>query len=96
MNALAKHTPGPWSWNRMPNRFRLLSATGAESGLAVRILVAEDEVWPDHPNAVLIAAAPELAEALLALVDTANAHCPVDHPALPLARNILRKAGLLS
>ena len=47
-------------------------------------------------NALLIAAAPELADALLALVDTANAHCPVDHPALPLARNILRKAGLLS
>lgn len=46
-------------------------------------------------NARLIAAAPEMAEALAALVDTRHALCPVDHPALAAARAALTKAGIL-
>ncbi len=89
MNALAKHAPGPWT-HSPPKRGekRKVRAFGGA------YIVAADVAG--EANARLISAAPELAAALLALVDTTNAHCPVDHPALPLARNILRKAGLLS
>ena len=82
-------TPGPWELRGS----RLVTDANG--------VVIADDVSANHPgtpeaNARLIAAVPEMAAALLALVDTTNAHCPVDHPALPLARNILRKAGLLS
>lgn len=89
MNAQAKHTPGPWAYipPTQGEQRKVLAFGGA-------YLVATDVAW--EPNAHLIAAVPEMAAALLALVDTANAHCPVDHPALPLACAALRKAGLLS
>lgn len=83
----------------MPNRFRLLSAKGEESGLAVRILVAEDEVWPDHPNALLIAAAPEMLEALRELLRWSGSDDTIAGPeiaARSAARAAIRKAGLLS
>ena len=106
MNALAKHTPGPWSVSdglvRLEDQIdQLLRDVGSDKEwIPVVIRDGDGECGVTalcHPvNAHLIAAAPEMAAALLALVDTTNAHCPVDHPALPLARSILRKAGLLS
>lgn len=89
-------TPGPWSWNRMPHRFLLLSAKGEETGLAVRILVAEDEVWPNQPNARLIAAAPEMAEALGRALDVLDdLPFPEGEGAKQAARAALAKAGIL-
>jgi len=59
-----RHTPGPWSWQRMPHRFRLLSAKGEPTGLAVKVLEAEDEMFPHSANARLIASAPDMLKLL--------------------------------
>jgi hypothetical protein len=79
LSPYADHTPGPWSWQRQPHCFRLLSANGTDAGLAVKILSAEDEVFPNSSNARLIAAAPMLLRenaalraALEAIVDHAD------------------------
>lgn len=90
-------TPGPWRAHIAADSIRVSDGVCSADGLHV-CDVASYGALPStiHANALLISAAPELAAALLALVDATNAHCPVDHPALPLARNILRKAGLLS
>ena len=98
MNAPAKHTLGPW---RIGDAGKTVFGPFTASPCPVTVAKMPEAsprcgMEERKSNALLIAAAPELADALLALVDTANAHCPVDHPALPLARNILRKAGLLS
>lgn len=98
MNALAKHTLGPWRIGDAGKTvFGPFTAEPCPVTVA-RMPEASPRCGADErkANVLLIAAAPEMAAALLALVDTTNAHCPVDHPALPLARNILRKAGLLS
>jgi len=98
MNALAKHTLGPWRIGDAGKTvFGPFTAEPCPVTVA-RMPEASPRCGVDErkANVLLIAAAPEMAAALLALVDTTNAHCPVDHPALPLARNILRKAGLLS
>ena len=98
MNAQPKHTPGPWRIGDAGKTvFGPFTAEPCPVTVA-RMPEASPRCGADErkANVLLIAAAPEMAAALLALVDTANAHCPVDHPALPLARNILRKAGLLS
>jgi hypothetical protein len=88
MNPYKTHAPGGWTFRmESTNRYSVRAFQG-------NYLVASDVAG--EGNARLIASAPELAAALLALVDTANAHCPVDHPALPVARNILRKAALIS
>lgn len=68
----AKHTPGPWSWQPqgnnkhiLPRHYKLNAFTG--KGLAVTVLESEDEVWPKHPDARLIASAPDLLAALKAI-----------------------------
>ena len=61
---MSGHTPGPWAWRGTPGRSELHSAVGCVIGYA-----GYEGMWM-HPdgdeaaNARLIAAAPELLEAL--------------------------------
>jgi hypothetical protein len=59
---LSKHTPGPWNWYEHPGRVRL--AVRAK-GCLVADVVPQDAALA---NAKLIAVAPEMLEALEALV----------------------------
>lgn len=103
MNALAKHAPGPWAYTppKRGERRKVLAFDGA-------YIVAADIAG--EGNALLIAAAPELAAALLALVGPNAAtslciHKPKDglgrvmgtwsEDAAEAGRAALRKAGLL-
>jgi hypothetical protein len=66
---MSKHTPGPWAWNE--SFFGLQGATGPVlyyEGYAGMCLALERE----EANARLIAAAPDMLEALL----FAERHCP--------------------
>jgi hypothetical protein len=84
----AKHTPGPWT----------LAASAevvAIAGRTVTVICSvrqqgEDFEW--QPNARLIAAAPDLAEALQRAVDHADSHD--DYDWIGAARAALRKAGI--
>ncbi|WP_426779794.1 hypothetical protein [Pseudomonas aeruginosa] len=59
---MRKHTPGPWQWNHG----RLLHNVAGE--YSETILDIEEEAWrPTDDDAKLIAAAPELLGALIAM-----------------------------
>lgn len=64
---MSGHTPGPWAISRHPERVDIVS----QSGNVVAVLRTFGSYTPEDergPNAALIAAAPELAEALEAWV----------------------------
>ena len=62
------HTPGPWTWDNPQNCASGLSGAG---GSPVIEDMGYDGLWidPSSANARLIAAAPDLLEALTALLD---------------------------
>lgn len=66
----AAHTPGPWSWTNDDGRVRIMARLAPSDGLAV--LTDADE-----SNARLIAAAPDLLEALQDILDDLEAGVPV-------------------
>lgn len=80
---MSKHTPGPWTLTpdglAEPENCHLVVDRRSESGMA---------------NARLMAAAPELAEALQACLALLR-RLPEVYPAEQLARAALKKAGLL-
>ncbi len=65
----AKHSPGPWRWSDK-NMGDLLDAD--DSHVLARASDDETYIVPDRPDAALIAAAPELLEALRAVVKEAG------------------------
>jgi len=75
---MSKHTPGPWTicyYNRS-----ILEEHRSRDGCSVVIAKLPDIAGPEHepesyrPNANLIAAAPDMLEALRVLVGFAEAH----------------------
>ena len=99
-----KHTPGPWTTETFVKtgiEVTIVHATKgwAKSGMANRRTVAEVGHWKDRPNpeadAYLIAAAPELLEALEGLLDDLPgviADCMSDDGALDKANAAIAKA----
>ena len=69
------HTPGPWRWSK--KRWYLKSQT--------HYVLSVKETLPSEANARLIAAAPDMLDALEGLVDRATCYCgdcidmPVNH-----------------
>jgi len=66
----AKHTPGPWTFGEMLNgqgRIPDLNVYAADDMIVARVFPSEGE---GNPNAALIAAAPELKDELINLVNT--------------------------
>lgn len=59
----AKHTPGPWVWQHWPDGQNTV-ATQATLGTVANVWTSGAGVDIDKANARLIAAAPELLEAL--------------------------------
>ena len=83
----SKHTPGPWSVEHDfmdESAFAILS-----DDCVVATAWGNDHV---DANAHLIAAAPDMLEALRGVVDTCRADCPAGLPALSDARAALAKA----
>ncbi|MBV6027252.1 hypothetical protein KUT53_22515 [Pseudomonas aeruginosa] len=70
---MRKHTPGPWKWNHG----RLLHNVAGE--YSETILDIEEEAWrPTDDDAKLIAAAPDLLEALQVCIEQITALCSAD------------------
>lgn len=107
MNALAKHTPGPWFAGK-PGPMRHCNVYGPENthiATANHLIGGHGPEWIDNPdmaigeaeaNARLIAAAPEMAEALRELLADKYLSDPVNADRMAKSRAALRKAGLLS
>jgi len=66
-----KHTPGPWTLRQESDRFIHIVEPNSDAGIAA-VLTEHDEdgLAIDQANARLIAAAPELLEALKSVVKT--------------------------
>lgn len=91
----AQHTPGPWFWAPAGTSTILLADIGnaPHSGKPVGFLTSRlnDGFSPEHDkNALLIAAAPELLEALIEVVALANEQD--EHTGLMKARAAIAKA----
>jgi len=61
------HTPGPWSWNHGPRDSEFDTITGPKGFFICEIAISHPE---NEANARLIAAAPELLEALKIGIET--------------------------
>jgi hypothetical protein len=87
-----QHTPGPWAVgtdtarDAAPGRVHVLAQSITTSGLET-VAVASTE-----NNARLIAAAPELLDALIDCADTLAVLALIDEPALVAARAAIAKA----
>lgn len=94
----AKHTPGPWDatgaevWGTHAMRFNL--TTGGTPMIAT-VCKHEDaeRAFPYEANARLIAAAPELLEALIELADCGAEAWGEDRPCVRIARAAIAKAA---
>ena len=91
----AKHTPGPWRFytEPQPNGCPIV---GNGRGLMLAML-AHSVNYPDqrdeaNANARLIAAAPELLEALIELADCGAEAWGEDRPCVRIARDAIAKA----
>jgi 2-oxo-4-hydroxy-4-carboxy--5-ureidoimidazoline (OHCU) decarboxylase len=94
----AKHTPGPWSAmvigrNNM-DRGTVMVATTYRDGMAIDCFNSGSTFAESAANAHLIAAAPELLEALQRLLNEAhpNQQYVNGHPAAEAARAAIAKA----
>lgn len=90
-----KHTPGPWRYRQITalSVYAFYIIDGDASLVAEVAMQSEAE----EANARLIAAAPELADALEAALDALSnrAGWPEEEPTLVRARAALHKAGRL-
>lgn len=93
MQTVERHTPGPWTWRRVPLPGKgsspfdvadVLERVDHGKGTSDPVLRHEAATWfMDESDAALIAAAPELLEALEGLLEehTDCLHCEVCGPA---------------
>jgi hypothetical protein len=85
---IAKHTPGPWSIYSITFK-GYHQIAGAQGGRVCQVLPFEDEY---KANARLIAAAPDLLEALKNMCEGFSTLKDSDFPALAKARAAIAKA----
>jgi hypothetical protein len=82
------HTPGPWSVEAIYALLRF----GRKSGGSWDDIGEEHEFFPDEDDASLIAAAPEMLEALEAMVEMVEMNGLGKRYALDLAASAIKKA----
>ena len=85
----SKHTPGPW---KRKDNFVYSPMFDEDDTLFVSIAVACTGIAPAIANATLIAAAPDMYEALETIERVAGIGMMEDDPARVKARDALRKA----
>jgi len=86
---MAGHTPGKWEWHKIWNHpSGEIVADGLKANGVHVMNATEHVIFHNMANAHLIAAAPELLEALEAAV----ASSPIEDEALDMAINAIRKA----
>lgn len=89
---MTKHTPGPWRIAQQSSPFPwVIESELREDEIAHAPINSGNTHAEDQANARLIAAAPDLLEALEAVVASASPH-PVEHPAMTKAWGIARAA----
>jgi hypothetical protein len=85
-----KYTPGPWSWDTDPNGDRWI--IGDKSTWVPRIAkIPRYSEMPNEANARLIAAAPELVEALREVMNYATPFSVIGDNAFDKARALLAR-----
>lgn len=93
---MSKHTPGPWHRNIKPATKYNTVWAGRNTHVA-RVVVDDRDLTADQieANIALIAAAPDLLEALTALLQRAKRELadPEDVPEVAQADSVLRKLG---
>jgi len=99
----AAHTPGPWFYQEESDRYTHIVRTGPSKGDKFLLQLSQDPTGTSEANGRLIAAAPELADALLSYVNRARQALSAPSmsgtapsPELLAAEAALRKAGRLS
>lgn len=93
---MSAHTPGPWIYRKVDDKFAPIVQRGAEGGFSVHALTDSRA----DADARLIAAAPELLEALKLMVDwhakrdEHNAFLPIEsqEPEIQVAMRAIAKA----
>jgi hypothetical protein len=116
MSMKSQRTPGPWAWQRMGRNYFLVAQHGMREiiigSLAIEMPVETypamandgrlERVNPEHPNAKLIAAAPELLDALNGLIYGNKLNIQFDsledqhryNDALRFAKSVIEKATI--
>jgi hypothetical protein len=85
------HTPGPWRYDASTKQIRTLDENS--SRFSGELIGAVSPLNPEMPdNARLIAAAPELLEALEFIATTWPSDYPADQNAMAFARAAIAKA----
>lgn len=90
----ATHTPGPWRIKSGDPRIHSRYIVGPPEGKG-KVARVVAEVYGHDENDKLLAAAPDLAEALRAILSYHSPDEIDEQPALSQARAALRKAGAL-
>ena len=72
----AKHTPGPWAYHNTPTPFIYVNAGGLQICQIYTSTAHGQSMGEQFANARLIAAAPELLDALVALLGVAPSKAP--------------------
>ena len=88
----AAHTPGPWEESGSRNIIRTKTFANERGGLSGGVLVAQFWTTPSAEDARLMAAAPELLEALREIVAKFDAADSAEVRATPLGINRARSA----
>lgn len=84
MNTTPKHTPGPWSLEQQSTGD--ITVMGADSVRLALVTVAD---YPKQlPNAILIAAAPELLEMLYTVLPAVEESDEFNKPSMKLAPKV--------
>lgn len=91
-----KHTPGPWSINNWPQPDSSIAIGATGTPLIARVQLRDVSINEHNANARLIAAAPELLEALSELADEVSdrfdLESPSTNPGIKHAVAVARKA----
>jgi hypothetical protein len=83
---MSKHTPGPWGWHTPATTAARYPCYVTAGNQYIAAIYHGDDQRETHPNARLIAAAPELLEALQLITEVGNrAATEIAHAAIAKA-----------
>lgn len=89
-NPRSKHTPGPWRTDGDANNFLYVVSAGDDRGKIIAEIEGPWSLSENEANASLVAAAPEMNEAVQAVLEWAKA--PGDHGGNPYCKKFVQLA----
>lgn len=89
---MSKHTPGPWTYRKLGVRAITYAITSGSTSIAATTDSKARKAEEQIPNARLIAAAPEMYEALVWILQYIESPDSFKAPAIEKVRAAIRKA----